>query len=154
VAELLAALGVAHRARAWPHQLSGGELARGALAVALANQPPVVLADEPTGELDEGTEQRLLSLLRRRAELGCAVLVASHSDAVRAAADRVLVLVDGRLAACAATLPSWSATARRALSDAVRGQWWQFTPWCARWPLASGSPSWVPRGPGSRPCSS
>lgn len=96
---LLEELGIDERATAWPHQLSGGELARAALAVALANEPPVLLADEPTSELDEGTEQRLLALLRRRAEAGCAVLVASHSAAVRSAADRVLVLDDGQLAA-------------------------------------------------------
>jgi putative ABC transport system ATP-binding protein len=97
--DLLDELGINDRATAWPHQLSGGELARAALAVALANEPPVLLADEPTSELDAGTEQRLLALLRRRAEAGCAVLVASHSAAVRRMADRVLVLEDGQLAA-------------------------------------------------------
>jgi putative ABC transport system ATP-binding protein len=97
--DLLDELGIEARAAAWPHQLSGGELARAALAVALANEPPVLLADEPTSELDAGTEQRLLALLRRRAEAGCAVLVASHSAAVRRVADRVLVLDDGALAA-------------------------------------------------------
>ena len=97
--ELLGELGVAHRAGAWPHQLSGGELARAALALALVNDPSVLLADEPTGELDEATEQRLLALLRRRADTGCAVLIASHSSAVRRLADRVLLLDDGQLAA-------------------------------------------------------
>ena len=53
---LLEELDIAHRARAWPHQLSGGELARASLALALANAPTVLLADEPTGELDEATE--------------------------------------------------------------------------------------------------
>jgi putative ABC transport system ATP-binding protein len=94
---LLADLGIASRAQAWPDQLSGGELARASLAVALANDPPLLLADEPTGDLDEPTESRLLALLRRRAEGGCAVLVASHSQAVAAAADRTLYLEDGRL---------------------------------------------------------
>ena len=96
---LLDELGIGHRAKAWPDQLSGGELARASLALALVNDPPIVLADEPTGELDEGTEHRLLSLVRSRAEAGCAVLVASHSAAVRQMADRVLVLADGELAA-------------------------------------------------------
>jgi putative ABC transport system ATP-binding protein len=96
---LLEDLGIAHRARAWPHQLSGGELARASLALALVNDPSVLLADEPSGELDETTEQRLLSLVRRRAEAGCAVLVASHSGGVRRMADRVLLLEDGQLAA-------------------------------------------------------
>ncbi len=94
---LLADLGIGGRANAWPHQLSGGEIARAGLAVALVNEPAVVLADEPTGELDEATEARLLTLVRRSAEAGCAVLVASHSPAVREAADRVLLLEDGRL---------------------------------------------------------
>jgi putative ABC transport system ATP-binding protein len=96
-AELLDELGISARAHAWPDQLSGGELARASLAVALANRPGVLLADEPTGELDEASEVRLLSLLRRRAESGAAVLVASHSRAVARAADRVLYLEDGHL---------------------------------------------------------
>jgi putative ABC transport system ATP-binding protein len=96
--ELLAELGIAARAHAWPDHLSGGELVRASLAVALANGPSVLLADEPTGELDEASEARLLSLLRQRAENGAAVLVASHSQAVARAADRTLHLEDGRLA--------------------------------------------------------
>jgi putative ABC transport system ATP-binding protein len=95
---LLDDLGMAPRAHAWPEQLSGGEVVRASLAVALANGPAVLLADEPTGEVDQSTESRMLSLLRRRAEGGCAVLVASHSEAVSAAADRTLSLEDGRLA--------------------------------------------------------
>jgi putative ABC transport system ATP-binding protein len=96
---LLDALGIAGRGRAWPHELSGGELARASLAVALINAPMVLLADEPTGELDEATEARLLALLRSRAEAGCAVLVASHSATVAKVADRVLTLDDGGLVA-------------------------------------------------------
>jgi putative ABC transport system ATP-binding protein len=96
---LLDSFGIAHRAKAWPHQLSGGEQARASLAVAMVNDPSVLLADEPTGELDEATEHRLLAVLRRRAEAGSAVLVASHSAAVRRFADRVLLLEDGQLTA-------------------------------------------------------
>lgn len=99
IPELLAELGIAERARAWPDELSGGELARASLAVALVNEPAVLLADEPTGELDEGTEARLLTLVRKRAESGCAILIASHSPAVRRAGDRALLLQDGRLVA-------------------------------------------------------
>lgn len=95
--DLLVELGISTRAHAWPDQLSGGELVRASLAVALANGPGVLLADEPTGELDETSEARLLSLLRQRAENGAAVLVASHSRAVTRAADRVLYLDDGQL---------------------------------------------------------
>ena len=96
-AGLLAELGIDHRAYAYPGQLSGGELARAGLAVALANDPAVLLADEPTGELDRATEAAVLDLLADRADRGVAVLVASHSPAVAAAADRVLVLTDGQL---------------------------------------------------------
>lgn len=97
IPELLADLGIADRAKAWPDELSGGELARASLGVALVNDPAVLLADEPTGELDRATEARLLTLVRRRAESGCAILIASHSPAVRRAGDRALLLEDGRL---------------------------------------------------------
>ena len=94
---LLHSLGVAGRARAYPSELSGGELARAGLAVALANQPVVLLADEPTGELDMATEVLVLELLRTVAESGTGVLVASHSPAVASAADRVIRLADGQV---------------------------------------------------------
>ena len=95
---LLEDLGLAHRARARPSTLSGGEAARAGLAVALANAPAIVLADEPTGEVDHDTESQLLQMLRSRAERGSSVVVVTHSDRVAAAADRVLKLSDGRLA--------------------------------------------------------
>jgi putative ABC transport system ATP-binding protein len=91
-------VGLGHRAASRPSQLSGGEAARAGLAVALANNPAVLLADEPTGELDGGTERRLLDLLRSHADRGCAVLVVTHSDDVVARADRVIALSDGRVA--------------------------------------------------------
>lgn len=97
VDDLLTSLGIQNRASAYPHQLSGGESARAALAVALANDPAVLLADEPTGELDSDSERRLLELLARRAKQGGAVIVASHSPEVRRVADRVITLDDGRL---------------------------------------------------------
>jgi putative ABC transport system ATP-binding protein len=97
--ELLSSLGIAHRAHARPGELSGGESARAGLAVALANDPELILADEPTGELDRATEDEVLSLLRDRADSGRGVLIASHSPAVAAVADRVLRLDDGRLVA-------------------------------------------------------
>jgi putative ABC transport system ATP-binding protein len=97
VDEVLDSLGILDRSRAYPWELSGGEAARAGLAVALANDPPVILADEPTGELDGDTERRLLGLLTGRARQGRAVLVASHSPAVRRAADRVITLNDGRV---------------------------------------------------------
>lgn len=95
--DLLSRLGLAERAAAYPGQLSGGELARAGLAVALANSPAVLLADEPTGELDSATESRVLAMLSDVADCGTAILVASHSPAVAAAAERVVRLDDGRL---------------------------------------------------------
>lgn len=93
--DLLQALGIGHRADSRPATLSGGETVRAGLAVALANDPRVLLADEPTGELDSVTEQHVLDLLASRARSGTAMLVASHSSAVAAVADRIITLADG-----------------------------------------------------------
>ncbi|MEV8529376.1 ABC transporter ATP-binding protein [Streptomyces sp. NPDC052000] len=94
--ELLGQVGLSARARALPRQLSGGEVARAGLAVAVANAPAVLLADEPTGELDGGTEQLVLAMLRDRAADGCAVLIVTHSAEAVRIADRVITLTDGR----------------------------------------------------------
>jgi putative ABC transport system ATP-binding protein len=99
LAALAAALGVEARLEAHPSELSGGELCRAGLAVALAGDPDVLVADEPTGEVDSVTEQRVLRLLQRQAGEGLAVIVVTHSDAVAACADRVLRIVDGQVAA-------------------------------------------------------
>jgi putative ABC transport system ATP-binding protein len=96
--EVLERCGIEHRAQARPSQLSGGELARAGLAVALANDPPVILADEPTGELDSATAARVLELLRERATAGAGVLIVTHSPEVAAASDREVRLLDGRVA--------------------------------------------------------
>jgi putative ABC transport system ATP-binding protein len=95
--ELLAQLRLDHRAGARPSRLSGGEAARAALAVALAVRPAVVLADEPTGELDAQTEREVLDLLRAQTEQGTVVVVASHSPAVAGTADRTVTLRDGEI---------------------------------------------------------
>jgi putative ABC transport system ATP-binding protein len=92
-----ARLGIEGRLDAWPEELSGGESARAALAVALAGAPLVLVADEPTGELDADTEASLIERLRAVASHGVAVVVASHSDAVAAGADRVVRLNDGQV---------------------------------------------------------
>jgi putative ABC transport system ATP-binding protein len=96
-AGLLASVGLSARAAAYPSELSGGELARAGLAIALANNPAVLLADEPTGELDSATEAGILDLLTAAAGRGTAVVVASHSPAVAAAAHRVVHLDDGKV---------------------------------------------------------
>jgi putative ABC transport system ATP-binding protein len=98
-AALLEAVDLAGMQRRYPATLSGGEAARAGLAVALAARPAVLLADEPTGEVDADNEAAMLRMLRERRDAGMAILVATHSDALAAAADRVLTLRDGRLVA-------------------------------------------------------
>lgn len=94
---LLDRLGLGSRLESNPSQLSGGESARAGLAVALANRPAVLLADEPTGEIDGETEHEVLVLLREQATNGTSVVVVSHSDAVARAADRTIRMADGRV---------------------------------------------------------
>jgi len=98
LAELLERVGLTGRAAARPSQLSGGEAARAGLAAALAADPPVLLADEPTGEVDAATEERILELLAERRDRGGTAIIATHSDALAARADRVVALRDGRVA--------------------------------------------------------
>jgi putative ABC transport system ATP-binding protein len=94
---LLAGVGLEERAAARPGQLSGGELARAGLAVALAAAPRILLADEPTGEVDAVTERSILNMLNEQCGVGVAVLVATHSQALAARADRIIHLRDGRI---------------------------------------------------------
>jgi putative ABC transport system ATP-binding protein len=98
-AEVLERLGIAARAQAIPARLSGGETARAGLALALVNGPAVLLADEPTGEVDSENEGRVLALLREEAARGTAVVVVTHSAMLAGQADRVLRLVDGSVVA-------------------------------------------------------
>ncbi len=95
--ELLDLVGLGEREHAFPSQLSGGEAARAGLAVALAAAPRLLLADEPTGEVDADTEARLLQLFDDRRSEGRATLIVTHSEAVAARADRIVRLVDGRV---------------------------------------------------------
>jgi putative ABC transport system ATP-binding protein len=97
VDDLLDQVGLAARRHAYPTELSGGELARAGLAVALANDPDVVLADEPTGELDGDTEQQVLQLLADHAGRGAGLVVVTHSPEVARMADRILTLTDGQI---------------------------------------------------------
>lgn len=94
---LLDEVGIGKLAHAKPQELSGGELRRMAVARALIMSPGIVLADEPTSGLDGDNAIAVLSLLRRRADEGAAVLVVSHDDEARGFADRVLVMDSGRL---------------------------------------------------------
>jgi putative ABC transport system ATP-binding protein len=97
--DLLDAVGLAARAHHRPVALSGGESQRVAIARALANRPRLVLADEPTGNLDDESAARVLDLLAALpAEHACTVVVVTHNASVAARADRVLRLEQGRLA--------------------------------------------------------
>ena len=94
--DLLERVGLSHRATARPSQLSGGEQQRVAVARALANDPPVLLADEPTANLDASRGRDLARLLRRLAdEDNRSVVIVSHDDRLREVADRVMWLEDG-----------------------------------------------------------
>jgi putative ABC transport system ATP-binding protein len=95
--QLLLRLGLADRAYSWPSTLSGGEAARAGLAVALANDPTVLLADEPTGELDTTTAGHVVALLEEHAATGRAVVVVTHSDTVANEAHRIVRLRDGEI---------------------------------------------------------
>lgn len=95
--ELLDYVGLAHRAHHRPSQLSGGEAQRVAIARALANRPRLLLADEPTGELDQATGQQIVSLFERVHADGTTVVVVTHDPAIAARSPRVLWMRDGRL---------------------------------------------------------
>ena len=96
--EVLELVELTHRRNARPAQLSGGEAARAGLAVALAPAPPVLLADEPTGEVDAETEQRILQIFDDHKRGGGASLIVTHSAVVAGRADRVIHLLDGTIA--------------------------------------------------------
>ena len=96
--DLLGAVGLADRVKHLPSQLSGGEQQRVAIARALINHPGIVLADEPTGNLDTHTGAEIVAVLDRlRTERGITLLVATHDASIAASCDRTLVLSDGRI---------------------------------------------------------
>jgi putative ABC transport system ATP-binding protein len=97
IREVLEHVGIGERAHAYPPQLSGGEASRAGLAVALAPRPPVLLADEPTGEVDSATEERILTLFDEHRKKGGASLIVSHSEAIARRADRIVRLQDGKV---------------------------------------------------------
>ena len=96
--ELLEAVGLADRAQAWPRELSGGEMQRVAVARALAARPALLLADEPTGNLDSASGARVLDLLAELTEkAGAALVMVTHAEAAAAICHRVIRMKDGRI---------------------------------------------------------
>lgn len=95
----LAAVGLGHRLNHYPAQLSGGEQQRVAIARALAPRPPLVFADEPTGNLDAATGSAIMDLLfARRAETGATLVIITHDPGLAQRCERVITLADGRIA--------------------------------------------------------
>lgn len=98
VPQVLSLVGLEDKAKAKPHQLSGGEQQRVSMARALVNNPPLLLADEPTGNLDPETAKEIMGLLERINRLGTTVIVATHAkELVNKMRKRVLTLENGRL---------------------------------------------------------
>jgi putative ABC transport system ATP-binding protein len=97
VEELMETVGLEHRADHFPFQLSGGEQQRVAFARALANDPPLLLVDEPTGNLDSKTSLKVIQILQKLKDDGKTVIVATHDERILTLAEQKLLLEDGRL---------------------------------------------------------
>ncbi|MFH0911551.1 MAG: ABC transporter ATP-binding protein [Planctomycetota bacterium] len=95
--EVLASVGLAERERHRPTQLSGGESQRVAIARALANNPRILLADEPTGNLDEKTGDEVLAIFRRLRDEGRTIIMVTHNPKYKAVVERVITLHDGKV---------------------------------------------------------
>lgn len=97
--EELEAVGLGHRLTHYPAQLSGGEQQRVAIARAILSRPPLIFADEPTGNLDAATGESVIEVLfRRRAETGATLVIITHDPALADRCDRIVTLGDGRIA--------------------------------------------------------
>jgi putative ABC transport system ATP-binding protein len=99
VRAMLTSVGLGDKARAFPAQVSGGQLQRAAIARAMVHRPAIVLADEPTGNLDSQNGENVLRLLRDLADAGQAILMATHSLEAAAVCDRTIRMHDGRILA-------------------------------------------------------
>jgi putative ABC transport system ATP-binding protein len=105
VVELLDQVGLLHRRTHRPHELSGGEMQRVAIARALINEPDLVLADEPTGNLDSATGQSIIELFQKLNQDGLTIVAVTHNASLASAAQRQLVLSDGHLLKSPVTAP-------------------------------------------------
>jgi len=99
IKSLLEWVDLTERGSFYPLQLSGGEAARAALAVALAARPAILIADEPTGEVDRDTEMKIIQLFQKYKADGGSAIIATHSEALAGFADKVIKLRDGRIPA-------------------------------------------------------
>jgi putative ABC transport system ATP-binding protein len=97
IAEVLDQVGLGHRAGHRPQQLSGGQQQRVAIARALAGKPSLILADEPTGNLDSANGEQVIELLQQVAQSGTTVIMVTHSHRDAAAAQRIVQMLDGRI---------------------------------------------------------
>lgn len=102
---LLEQVGIANQADKLPAALSGGQQQRAAIARALANDPPVIVADEPTGNLDSHTTATVLALLRAQRDAGKTIVMVTHERALAASADRTVTIADGRIVSDLARAP-------------------------------------------------
>ncbi len=119
--ELLDAVGLAERATHRANELSGGEQQRVAIAIALANQPDLLLADEPTGELDTETARTILNLFQSlRDRYGTTVVIVSHDPEISNFVDRVIIIRDGRASAEIVSLHSFRPTEDNGSSEPPR----------------------------------
>jgi putative ABC transport system ATP-binding protein len=118
---MLAAVGLGGRGDDFPRQLSGGELQRVAIARALVHRPKLLLADEPTGNLDPDTAHEVLGLFRVQSKAtGAATIMVTHSEAAAAVADRILILSDGGLHAAPGAAGPFGSRTRAPSADDVR----------------------------------
>ena len=114
-AELLSALDLQDKGSRRPHQLSGGEQQRAAIGVALANRPPLILADEPTGELDTQTGSQVFQLLLdMNRTYGVTVIVVTHYPGIAEWVDRVVHIRDGRISSESFSRPTFQSSGQRA----------------------------------------
>jgi len=97
IAGIMEMLELSHRARHLPHQLSGGEMQRVSIGRALVNEPRVIMADEPTGNLDTATADKIYSLFKKLNQGGLSLIVVTHNMELAGKADRVIRLRDGRI---------------------------------------------------------
>jgi putative ABC transport system ATP-binding protein len=99
VAEIMNMLGLSHRAKHLPHQLSGGEMQRVSIGRALINEPKILMADEPTGNLDSATAGKIYELFKTLNDTGLSLIVVTHNMELASLAHRVVRLKDGEILA-------------------------------------------------------